>query len=95
MPLQGFSLSEAVTDSHLADQSVLEALRLGIPMQRLMPRSRGRRGAASAFAAGPAGGGVGDRAGLWARDSVRDVLRTWSTGCGRVIREPWRPGTPR
>ena len=96
MPLQGFSLSEAVTDSHLADQSVLEALRLGIPdaaidaaiteagaqeqRRRLLPA---RLVVALVIALS-----------LWARDSVRDVLLNLVDGLREGDPEPWRAWHP-
>jgi hypothetical protein len=96
MSLQGFSLSEVVTEAHLADQSVLEALRLAIPdeeidaaiaeagaqeqRRRLLPA---RLVVALVIALS-----------LWARDNVRDVLLNLVDGLRECDSEPWRAWHP-
>jgi hypothetical protein len=96
MPLQGFSLEQVPRAPHLADQPLLEALRLALPdralddaivaagaqeqRRRLLPA---RLVVALVIAMG-----------LWARDGLRDVLANLVDGLRERDPAPWRDWHP-
>jgi hypothetical protein len=96
MPLQGFSLSEPGVGAHLAEQPVLEAVRLAIPDEAIdavlteaaAHEQRRRRLPARLVVA------LVIALGLWAREGLVDVLKNLVDGLREHDPAPWRAWQP-
>lgn len=96
MPLQGFSLGQVPRAPHLADEPLLEALRLALPDRAIdeVIAAAGAREQRRRLLPARLVVALVIAMGLWARDGLRDVLANLVEGLRERDPAPWRHWRP-